>query len=124
MLRARRRLQEPKGDRQKEQMESGEGADRHGQRVEEEKEARSSSTAIQAGIGGFQACSRLTTTSCPSASAYQSGRDVTIFVWTSGVNVFPVQKLFHYGLVPFSRSPRKWCLALIVWSVGVDVLPV
>jgi len=36
------------------------------------KEARNSSTANRAGIGGRQACSRFTT-SCPSADACQSG---------------------------------------------------
>jgi len=47
--------------------------DDSGQRLEEGKEAWSSSRANQAGIGGCQACSRSTTASCSPADACQSG---------------------------------------------------
>jgi len=53
VLGAGRRLRETEGEMRGERVESGEGADCHGQRAEEDKEAGSSSIAIQAGIGGF-----------------------------------------------------------------------
>jgi len=45
-----------------------------------------------------------------------------LFVWLAGVDVSPVQKLFHNLLVPFHCSPQKRCPAPVVWLVGVDVL--
>ena len=80
MSRAHHKLQEAGEELERGQREYGEGgghdteiADGRDQRVEVGKETWSLSTAKKAGDGGFHACSRFATPSCPLLDACQSG---------------------------------------------------